>query len=130
MADGMTMKLEVVPMPVRDIDRAKAFYTAKVGFHEDFDVTPHDGVRIVQLTPPGSGCSIILAAGFPDIAMPPGSLRGLHLVVSSINEVRDTLVARGVDVGNVIEMKGIFFSGFADPDGNTWVLQEIPPGRG
>lgn len=124
-----SMKIELVPVPVTDIDRAKAFYADQVGFHLDYDVSPTEGMRICQLTPRGSGCSILLATGFPDIEMPPGSLRGLHLVVTGIEDVRAQLVARGVGVSPVTEMKGIFFAAFADPDGNTWVLQEIPKGR-
>jgi len=129
MADGMTMKLEVVPLPVADVDRAKAFYAEQVGFHVDHDVQPAEGLRVLQLTPPGSGCSIVIARGMPDIEMPPGSLRGLHLVVDDVREVRSTLIGRGVRVSDVVEMTGILFAFFADPDGNTWVLQEIPPGR-
>jgi hypothetical protein len=79
----MKMKLELVPVPVADVDRAKAFYVEQVGFHADLDVRPNDRVRIVQLTPPGSTCSIVLSTGLPAIEMPPGSLRGLHLVVGA-----------------------------------------------
>src|SRR5436309_9824658 len=91
----MEMKLELVPVPVSDIDRAKAFYVEQVGFHADLDVRPADTVRIVQLTPPGSGCSIVLTTGLPDIEMSPGSLRGLHLVVADIDEARQALAGRG-----------------------------------
>jgi uncharacterized protein YndB with AHSA1/START domain/catechol 2,3-dioxygenase-like lactoylglutathione lyase family enzyme len=124
-----SMKLELVPVPVSDIDRAKAFYVEKIGFHADHDMQPNETVRVCQLTPPGSACSIVLGAGLPGIAMPAGSLRGLHLVVADIVESRATLVARGVTVGQVIDLGGIKFAPFSDPDGNTWTLQEIPSGR-
>ena len=122
----MDMKLELVPVPVADIDRAKAFYVDQVGFHADHDVRPGEGVRVVQLTPPGSGCSIVLGEGLPGMDMPTGSLRGLHLVVKDINVVRDELIGRGVAMGDVDDMGGVKYAGFSDPDGNTWTLQEIP----
>jgi catechol 2,3-dioxygenase-like lactoylglutathione lyase family enzyme len=125
----LAMKLELIPMPVLDLDRAKTFYVEQVGFHADHDVEAGDGVRVCQLTPPGSGCSIVLGRGLPDIEMAPGSLRGLHLVVDDIVQVRAALVGRGVPVGQVVDMRGIKFAGFADPDGNQWVLQELPPER-
>lgn len=121
----MDMKLELVPLPVSDIDRAKAFYVEKLGFHADHDVRPSDTVRVVQLTPPGSACSIVLMAGMGGIEMPPGSLRGLHLVVTDIEAVRDVLASRGVAVGDVNDLGGVKYVGFSDPDGNTWMLQEI-----
>ena len=122
----MDMKLELVPVPVADIDRAKAFYVDKVGFVEDLDIRPTDAVRVVQLTPPGSACSIVLGAGFPLIAMGPGSIRGLHLVVQDIAAARRQLIGRGVDVGEVEEVgQGVKYAGFRDPDGNTWTLQEM-----
>jgi catechol 2,3-dioxygenase-like lactoylglutathione lyase family enzyme len=120
------MKLELVPVPVSDVDRAKAFYVEKIGFNADHDVRPNDTVRVVQLTPPGSACSIVLGTGLPGINMPSGSLRGLHLVVKDIIKSREALAARGVAVGEVVDMGGIKFVSFSDPDGNTWVLQEIP----
>lgn len=123
----MKMKLELVPLPVADVDRAKAFYVEKVGFHADLDVRPNDTVRIVQLTPPGSACSIVLATGLPAIEMPPGSLRGLHLVVGDIAAARAALIERGVEVGEIDEHdQGIKYAAFSDPDGNTWTLQEMP----
>jgi catechol 2,3-dioxygenase-like lactoylglutathione lyase family enzyme len=125
----MNLKLELVPVPVSDVDRAKAFYVERLGFASDHDVRPDDGVRVVQLTPPGSACSIVLGTGLPDIEMPSGSLRGLHLVVDDIDETRDDLAARGVDVGEVEEQppgSGFKYVAFADPDGNTWALQELP----
>ncbi len=123
----MKMKLELVPLPVADVDRAKAFYVEQVGFHADLDVRPNDTVRIVQLTPPGSACSIVLATGLPAIEMPPGSLRGLHLVVGDIAAARAALIERGVEVGEIDEHdQGIKYAAFSDPDGNTWTLQEMP----
>ncbi len=122
----MDMKLELVPLPVSDIDRSKAFYEEKVGFKVDHDVRPSDTVRVVQLTPPGSACSIVLGAGLPDIEMPPGSIKGLHLVVADINKARDALAARSVQVSEVVDLEGIKYAGFNDPDGNTWALQELP----
>lgn len=122
----MDLKLELIPVPVADIDRAKAFYTEQVGFRLDHDVRPSATVRVVQLTPPGSACSIVLGAGLPGLAMPAGSLRGLHLVVANIALVRATLVGRGVSVSEVANMGGIYYAGFQDPDGNTWTLQQLP----
>src|SRR5690349_9211263 len=98
----MDMKLELVPIPVSDIDRAKAFYLEKVGFHADHDIQPGNGTRIIQLTPPGSACSILISSGLGEISeMQPGSVKGLHLVVADINEARATLASHGVAVGNV-----------------------------
>jgi catechol 2,3-dioxygenase-like lactoylglutathione lyase family enzyme len=122
---GMLL-LELVPVPVSDIDRAKRFYADRLGFHVDVDVRPADGVRVVQLTPPGSACSIALTTGLPSLDMPVGSLRGLHLVVSDIDEARATLIERGTDVGPVEDSGGVFYAPFADPDGNTWTLQHMP----
>ena len=122
-----SMKLELVPVPVSDIDRAKTFYTEKVGFHLDHDVRPAPSVRVVQLTPPGSACSIVLGEGLRGLVMPSGCLRGLHLVVDDIRATRDALIGRGVDVEDVVDMGGILYAEFRDPDGNTWTLQQIPP---
>ncbi|WP_141581375.1 VOC family protein [Actinomadura sp. WMMA1423] len=121
---GMLL-LELVPVPVSDIDRAKDFY-ASLGFHVDVDVRPSDGVRYVQLTPPGSACSIALTEGLPGMDMPVGTQRGLHLVVSDIEQARSGLVERGVDVNPVEDMGGVFYAYFTDPDGNTWTLQHMP----
>lgn len=118
--------LELVLVPVSDIDRAKAFYTDQVGFKVDVDVTPAEGVRIVQLTPPGSYCSITLSKGLPNVDMPAGSLRGLHLVVADIEAARKELIGRGVDVAPVEDLGGVLYAWFADPDGNTWTLQHMP----
>lgn len=123
----MEMKLELIPVPVIDIDRAKAFYVEKLGFHADVDVQPVNTIRIVQLTPPGSACSIVLGSGLPAIEMLPGSLRGLHLVVGDIYKAREALLSRGVEVGEVDEHdRGVKYAAFSDPDGNTWTLQEMP----
>ncbi len=129
MAAVPEMKLEVVPVPVSDIDRAIDFYVNKVGFNLDFDSKPDETVRIVQLTPPGSACSIVIGKGMGEISeVPPGIIKGLHLVVKDIVESRDILIKRGVEMGEIIEYpRAIKFSGFSDPDGNTWTLQEFPP---
>src|SRR5207247_10644055 len=100
---NMKMKLELVPVPIADVDRAKAFYVEQVGFHADLDVRPSEGVRIVQLTPLESACSIVLGTGIPSLAMPPGSLRCLHLVVGDIYQAREALASRGVKVSEVEE---------------------------
>lgn len=121
------MRLELIPVPVSDIDRAKAFYVDRVGFHADHDVRPADGVRVVQLTPPGSSCSIVLGEGLSGLEMAAGSLRGLHLVVEDIEATREAVAGRGVDVGEVRDMGGVLFADFRDPDGNTWVFQQLLP---
>jgi catechol 2,3-dioxygenase-like lactoylglutathione lyase family enzyme len=122
---GMLL-LELVPVPVADIERAKAFYRDQLGFHLDVDVSPMAGVRVVQLTPPGSACSITLTEGLPTVAMPPGTLRGLHLVVADIEQSRAELIERGVQVSEVEDLGGVFYAYLADPDGNTWCLQHMP----
>jgi predicted enzyme related to lactoylglutathione lyase len=120
------MKLELVPIPVTDVDRAKAFYAEQLGFVVDVDVRPADGVRVVQLTPPGSACSIGLGTGLPAYGAPPGSVRGLHLVVADIEQARAELVGRGVDVGAVEYVGGgVRYAALEDPDGNTLTLQEM-----
>ena len=134
----MDWKLEVVPVPVSDVDRAKRFYGEQVGFVVDLDTRIGDEIRVVQLTPPGSGCSIHLSTGI--LTMPPGVLEGLQLVVSDIDAARAELVERGVEVSPVQHMEdGVWIDGkggdwnsfarFSDPDGNGWVLQEAPAGR-
>jgi catechol 2,3-dioxygenase-like lactoylglutathione lyase family enzyme len=120
----MDWKLELVAIPVSDVDRAKAFYTEKAGFNADHDYTVSDEIRFVQLTPPGSACSIALGKGLVDTA--PGSASGLQLVVGDINAARDELTARGVDVGEVQDFPWGRFVFFADPDGNRWSVQEVP----
>ncbi len=123
----MEMKLELVPIPVADVDRAKAFYVERLGFVEDVDVRPADGVRVVQLTPPGSACSIGMGTGLPAYDdMPPGAVKGLHLVVADIEQARADLVGRGVDVGEVVDVGGgVKYAWLTDPDGNTLTLQEM-----
>ena len=121
----MDFKLELIPVPVTDIDRAKLFYQEQVGFRLDHDVRPGPGVRVVQLTPPGSGCAIVLAEGLAGLHMAAGSLRGLHLVVADMAQARAALVGRGVAVGAVQDMGGVKFASFQDPDGNSWVLQQL-----
>jgi catechol 2,3-dioxygenase-like lactoylglutathione lyase family enzyme len=133
----MDWKLEVVVVPVADVDRAKGFYEEKVGFHVDHDTRVSDQVRFVQLTPPGSGCSIVIGKGTVDMA--PGSLRGLQLVVSDIHAARAELVERGVDATEVMVfdsgslrptrdgdvLNNVAFVYFSDPDGNGWAVQQI-----
>jgi predicted enzyme related to lactoylglutathione lyase len=121
----MDWKLELVAVPVSDVDRAKAFYTEKAGFNADHDHTVDDQMRFVQLTPPGSACSIALGKGIVDTA--PGSVQGLQLVVSDINAARAELVDRGVDVSEVQEFPWGSFVFFSDPDGNGWSVQALPP---
>jgi predicted enzyme related to lactoylglutathione lyase len=123
----MEMKLELVPIPVTDVDRAKEFYVQRLGFVEDVDVRPAEGVRVVQLTPPGSACSIGLGTGLAAYdEVPPGSVKALHLVVDDIERARAELVERGVDVGPVQDVGGgVRYAGLADPDGNTLTLQEM-----
>jgi catechol 2,3-dioxygenase-like lactoylglutathione lyase family enzyme len=135
----MDYKLELVLIPVSNVDDAKAFYTERVGFRLDVDTSPSEGFRVVQLTPPGSACSITIGTGLTEAA--PGSYRGTHLVVADIVAAREELVSRGVDVSDVRYFdreKGEWqpgadpehadyssFADFSDPDGNTWVLQEV-----
>jgi catechol 2,3-dioxygenase-like lactoylglutathione lyase family enzyme len=121
----MDFKLELVAIPVTDIDRAKSFYADKVGFHPDHDVTVSDEIRFVQLTPPGSACSIALGKGLVESA--PGSLEGLQLVVSEIHAARSELVEGGVEVSEVQEFPWGKFVFFSDPDGNGWAVQEVLP---
>jgi predicted enzyme related to lactoylglutathione lyase len=118
--------LELVPVPVSDIDRAKTFYADRLGFHVEVDVRPTEGVRVVQLSPPGSACPITLTTGIPWLDMAAGTLRGLHLVVSDIERARAVLIDRGTTVGPVEDFGGVLYAQFADPDGNTWTLQYMP----
>ena len=123
----MDMKLELVIVPVSDVDRAKAFYVDRLGFVQDVDMAPVEGVRIVQLTPPGSACSIGLGRGLPAYdEMAPGSVKAMHLVVADIEQSRSELVARGVDVGDIQDVGGgVRYAWLTDPDGNTMTLQEM-----
>jgi predicted enzyme related to lactoylglutathione lyase len=124
----MDMKLELVPVPVTDVDRSKAFYVDLLGFSADVDVRPVEGMRVVQLTPPGSACSIVMGTGMgPVTDMTPGSLHGLHLVVADIDRARAELVERGLDIGEVTDVGGgVRYAWFSDPDGNSMALQEMP----
>ena len=122
----MQMKLELIPLPVSDVDRAIAFYGDTLGFTKDVDVQPADGVRVVQFTPEGSGCSIGFGTGLDVYGGEPGSVRGLHLVVEDIVEARAELVRRGVEVGEIRDFGGgVKGADFADPDGNGFELQEM-----
>lgn len=122
----MQMKLELIPLPVSDVDRAIAFYTDKLGFTKDVDVQPSEGVRVVQLTAVGSGCSVGFGTGLDVYSGEPGSVRGLHLVVEDITEARAELAGRGVEVGEIHDFGGgVRGANFADPDGNTFELQEM-----
>lgn len=119
----MDLKLEVVPIPVSDVDAAKAFYTEKVGFGLDHDVRPSESMRVVQMTPPGSACPVVIGVGLP--LGDPGSVKGVQLVVEDIEAVRETLAGRGVGVGDVQQLgpegsPGSRFLFFEDPDGNGW----------
>jgi predicted enzyme related to lactoylglutathione lyase len=117
-------RLELVHVPVSDVDRAKAFYTDRVGFNADHDHTVSEDLRFVQLTPPGSACSIAIGTGLSD--MEPGSARGLQLVVDDVESARAELAERGVDVSEVQEFPWGSFVFFSDPDGNAWAVQQIP----
>jgi predicted enzyme related to lactoylglutathione lyase len=130
--------LEVVPVPVADVDRAKRFYSEQVGFSVDHDTKVSDEMRVVQLTPPGSGCSIVISVGLFDTA--PGSIKGLQLVVADLDAARSGLAERGVDVSEIMHFDGgsylpgrggewNSFIYFDDPDGNSWAVQERPAGR-
>jgi predicted enzyme related to lactoylglutathione lyase len=121
----MDWKLELVAIPVSDVDRAKAFYIEQAGFVADHDHRVSDELRFVQLTPPGSACSIALGTGISEQA--PGSVQGLQMVVPDIQAARAELVERGVDVGEVQEFPWGKFLFFSDPDGNGWAVQQLPP---
>ncbi len=126
----MDYRLEVVVVPVADVDRAKDFYEARMGFNVDHDTSPAEGVRVVQLTPPGSACSIVIGTGLAP--MEPGSVKGLQLVVTDMDAAVADLSGRGVDLGEVQELgppdsSGYKFVFLNDPDGNGWAVQEIRP---
>ena len=118
------MKLELVYVPVTDVDRAKSFYTEKIGFHADHDHRVSDEIRFVQLTPPGSACSIAIGTGLTE--MEPGSIKGLQMVVADIQEARDELLRRGAEVSEIEVHPWGSFIFFSDPDENTWALQQLP----
>ncbi len=122
--DNMQMKLELVAVPVTDVDRAKAFYTEKLDFHADFDQQVREDLRFVQLTPPGSACSIVMGVGIT--TMRPGSLEGLLMVISDVKAVREELLKRGVDASEIDVQPWGSFVYFRDPDGNSWSLQQLP----
>jgi catechol 2,3-dioxygenase-like lactoylglutathione lyase family enzyme len=119
----MDLKLELMCVPVSDVDRAKEFYVEKAGFHADHDHRVNESLRFVQLTPPGSACSICIGDGLT--TMPPGSLEGLQLVVDNADDARADFLSRGLDVGEVQELAWGRFVYFKDPDGNAWSVQEI-----
>ena len=121
------MKLELVPVPVSDVERAKAFYQ-QAGFYLEVDVRLTETMRVIQFTPPGSACSIVFGTGMGELTdMKPGSVKGLHLVVANMETARSALVNRGLEVGEITDMQGVKYAGFSDPDGNLWLLQEFPP---
>jgi catechol 2,3-dioxygenase-like lactoylglutathione lyase family enzyme len=120
----MDMKLEVVMLPVKNVDASIDFYKNKLGFNLDHDIQPGNGMRIVQFTPPGSGCSIVFGNGMGSLAEP-GSIKNTHLVVSDIELARNQLAENGVEISEVNDMGGVKYAYFGDPDGNTWALQEI-----
>ncbi len=123
MADQVAMKLELVSVPVSDVDRAKAFYVGQAGFTADHDHAVSDELRFVQLTPPGSACSIAIGTGLSQMA--PGSIEGLQVVVGDVDQVREGLAKRGVDVSEVSDLPWGRFVFFADPDGNRWAVQQL-----
>jgi catechol 2,3-dioxygenase-like lactoylglutathione lyase family enzyme len=124
----MDLKLEVVPIPVTDVDAAKVFYAEQVGFHLDHDVRPNEHMRVVQMTPPGSACSVVIGEGLP--LGEPGSVKGVQLTVEDVDAVRELLAGRGVPVGDVQQLgpegtPGSRYVFFQDPDGNEWAVQEL-----
>jgi predicted enzyme related to lactoylglutathione lyase len=122
--EPVDMRLELVPLPSTDVDRSIGFYVDQVGFILDHDVSPRNGMRVVQLTPPGSACSIVIGVGMTDPRAAP--VQGLHLVVDDLDAARGALVARGVDVSPVSDMGGgVRYAYFSDPDRNSWALQQI-----
>jgi predicted enzyme related to lactoylglutathione lyase len=120
----MDFKLELIPVPVSDVERAKEFYSERAGFNVDNDVTVKEGLRFVQLTPPGSNCSISIGEGITEMA--PGSLEGLQVVVEDIEAARETLAAGGLEVSEIQDFPWGRFVFFDDPDGNKWAVQQIP----
>jgi predicted enzyme related to lactoylglutathione lyase len=122
----MQMKLELIPLPVSDVDRAIDFYAGQLGFNKDVDVQPAEGVRVVQMTPEGSGCSVGFGTGLDVYAGEPGSARGLHLVVEDVAAARVALLGRGVEVSDIHDFGGgVKGADFSDPDGNSFELQEM-----
>ena len=128
-APRIEMRLELVHVPVSDIDRARDFYVEQCGWDLLTDHVQPGGMRIVQINPPGSGCAILLGEGIPEISdMPVGVQKGLHLVVADLAGAREALSARGVTLGDVDDFGGVLYSRFEDPDGNSWLLQQWPEG--
>jgi predicted enzyme related to lactoylglutathione lyase len=123
--EAVDYKIELVAIPVSDVDRAKAFYTEQAGFNADQDHTVSEDVRFVQLTPPGSACSIAIGKGVTDA--PPGSVQGVQMVVDDADAAREDLAGRGVDVSEVQDFPWGRFVFFKDPDGNGWAVQQLPP---
>ena len=122
------MRLELVPIPVSDVDKAKAFYE-QAGFGNVQDTQVTETMRVVQLTPPGSSCAIVFGTGMgPITEMTPGSVKGLHLVVDDMAATREALIGRGIELSEVDDMGGVLYSYFSDPDGNMWALQQWPAG--
>ncbi len=121
----MDMKIELIPIPVTDVDKAKAFYVEKIGFNADHDHKVNENLRFVQLTPPGSACSIVLGIGIT--TMKPGSVQSYQMVVKDARQAREELLSRGVEVSKVDEQPWGIFVNFKDPDGNRWALQQIVP---
>jgi catechol 2,3-dioxygenase-like lactoylglutathione lyase family enzyme len=121
----MDWKIELVAIPVTDVDRAKAFYVGQVGFTADHDYQVNENLRFVQLTPPGSACSIVLGTGITEMA--PGSQRGVQMVVADVAAARDSLLEHDVKASDIDVQPWGSFVTFADPDGNTWALQQLPP---
>ncbi|SNT43167.1 VOC family protein [Rhodococcoides kyotonense] len=119
----MDIKIELIMIPVTDVDRAKNFYTS-IGFNADYDERPMDGIRFVQLTPPGSACSIAIGEGITKAT--PGSVEGMQVVVDDAEKARNHLVAAGLEIDPVVDMGWGKFVFFADPDGNKWAVQELP----
>ena len=124
----MDWKIELVAIPVTDVDRAKDFYVRQVGFHADHDHQVSDTMRFVQLTPPGSACSVVLGTGVTD--MPPGSQRGVQVVVADVESARRELIGHGVQASDIDVQPWGSFVTFSDPDGNTWALQQLPDRTG
>lgn len=122
---AMEYRIELIFVPVSDTDRAKAFYTEQLGWNADFDQVVQPGLRFVQVTPPGSACSIAFGEGITEDE--PGSMRNVQVVIDDADATRAALIAAGVDASEVDEQPWGRFVGFADPDGNRWTLQELPP---
>jgi predicted enzyme related to lactoylglutathione lyase len=123
----MDWKLELVAIPVTDVDRTKAFYVDQIGFNADHDHRVSDDLRFVQLTPPGSACSIAIGEGVTDAE--PGSVKGMQMVVDDIEAAHAELTGRGLDVGEIQDLPWGSFVFFSDPDGNAWAVQQIQPRR-